>query len=166
MRIFLENEEQTRRLGKLLARALRRFGPCPVFLEGTLGAGKTTLVRGLVEHLPGGEKAEVSSPSFNLVNVYPTDPETVHIDLYRTGNTGLDESVDEYLAQTQSLVLVEWSEFLPPENRAADALTIDLRYSQEARQAVISGQGKRAAKIVDELSGLSLRTSGLKAQNG
>ncbi|MCF8037838.1 MAG: tRNA (adenosine(37)-N6)-threonylcarbamoyltransferase complex ATPase subunit type 1 TsaE [Desulfohalobiaceae bacterium] len=166
MQIFLENEEQTRRLGKHLARILGRMGPCPVLLKGPLGSGKTTLVRGLVEHMPGGENAEVSSPSFNLVNVYPTDPETVHIDLYRTGNTGLDASLDEYLTPAESLIIVEWSEFLPQESRPADSLTIHLKYSQKARQALISGQGKQAGKIADELSGLSLRTKDPETQTG
>ena len=69
-------------------------------MEGELGAGKTTLVRGLVEALPGGQDAEVASPSFNLVNLYPTQPETAHVDLYRCEGAPLDDSCWKCLQKT------------------------------------------------------------------
>jgi tRNA threonylcarbamoyladenosine biosynthesis protein TsaE len=67
-----------------------------VLLRGDLGSGKTTFVRGLVAALPGGEEAEVASPSFNLVNVYPTRPEVVHMDLYRLRGGEAGELFEEY----------------------------------------------------------------------
>ncbi len=59
-----------------------------LYLRGTLGSGKTTLTRGLVAALPGGEDAEVASPSFTLCNIYPTRPALLHADLYRMGDNG------------------------------------------------------------------------------
>jgi len=62
----------------------------PVLLHGQLGAGKTTFIRELVQTLPGSENAEVSSPSFNILNLYPTTPPVGHFDLYRTEGRGFD----------------------------------------------------------------------------
>ncbi len=84
-----------------------------ILLQGELGAGKTTLVRGLVAALPGGNDAEVSSPSFNLLNLYPTQPETAHVDLYRLNGQEPDDTVAEVLEDDGRLVIVEWAQFLP-----------------------------------------------------
>lgn len=93
--------------------------PClALMLEGGLGSGKTTLVRSLVESLPGGDQAEVSSPSFNLYNLYPTTPETAHFDLYRLEGMPLGESGDtisEMFYEQRQFVVVEWCQFLPKE---------------------------------------------------
>ena len=53
-----------------------------ILFYGDLGSGKTTFTRGFIEALPGGENAEVSSPSFTLCNSYPTTPSVIHCDLY------------------------------------------------------------------------------------
>jgi tRNA threonylcarbamoyladenosine biosynthesis protein TsaE len=119
----LPDEAATLSLGRvladILADATRRAA---LLLRGDLGSGKTTLVRGLAEALPGGDEAEVASPSFNIVNVYPTRPEVFHVDLYRI--PGGDPSVEEHLeaaAENDAIVVVEWAEHLPrlivPPNR-------------------------------------------------
>lgn len=154
MRIFLENETATLKLGEMLARAVQGTNLCPVLFQGLLGSGKTTLVRGLVQALPGGENSEVSSPSFNLVNVYPTNPECVHIDLYRSETTGFDESLSEYLRQPGALVLVEWSELLPLENRPDQFLALHLEYTQKARQALITSYGPHATRIIENIASM------------
>lgn len=74
-----------------------------VFLEGQLGAGKTTLVRGLVESL--GFKEPVRSPTFNLIQTFPTNPPIMHADLYRVkGHQGI--GIEDYL--DSHLCLIEW----------------------------------------------------------
>lgn len=74
-----------------------------VLLEGPLGAGKTTFVRGVLRRL--GWKDAVRSPSFNLLQEYPTTPPLLHADLYRlTSTEGLD--LEDYL-DTHCL-MVEW----------------------------------------------------------
>lgn len=110
--LLLAREEDTAELGKALARVLARE-PAPLFLFGPLGAGKTTLARALVAALPGGEQAEAGSPSFNLVNHYPTRPAVAHFDLYRLPD-GADPG-DEYcdcLDDETAIAVVEWSERL------------------------------------------------------
>ena len=114
MQLCLADAGRTLRLGRLLAQNLPPEAPCPtILLQGELGAGKTTLVRGLVAALPGGENAEVSSPSFNVLNLYPTRPETAHVDLYRLKGQEPDDSVAEVLEADDRLVVVEWAQFLP-----------------------------------------------------
>ena len=109
-----------------LAGALREVRPLPhLLLRGPLGSGKTFLVRALVAALPGGEHAEVGSPSFNLFNIYPTSPETIHVDLYRTAPDRIDDHVLEFLEQHRRLVAVEWAENLPGNFRQEHCLTLE-----------------------------------------
>jgi len=118
--ILLPHLQATWQLGKELAAYFSHHPPFPILLEGDLGCGKTTLVRALVDHLPGSDRAEVNSPSFNICNIYPTQPPVAHFDLYRLSETGPDESLFEHLADPSLLVIVEWAQHLasfwwPPE---------------------------------------------------
>jgi len=85
-----------------------------VLLEGDLAAGKTTLVRGLVRAL-GGDDAEVSSPTFVLLQSYPCARGEIgvvhHVDLYRLGEkiSDLREiGIEEILSDPTAVVAVEW----------------------------------------------------------
>jgi tRNA threonylcarbamoyladenosine biosynthesis protein TsaE len=96
-----ENEEATRALGAALSAKLA-IGDV-VLLDGPLGAGKTTFVRGLVESL--GFIGPVRSPTFNLVQTFDTSPPVMHADLYRVSSyqgIGIEEYLDSHLC------LIEW----------------------------------------------------------
>ena len=88
------SEEETIQAGRDLAARLRGI----VLLTGDLGAGKTTLVRGIVSAIEGAREEEVSSPTFTLIHDYGAG--VVHIDLYRLetqreiDTLGLDEIFD------------------------------------------------------------------------
>jgi tRNA threonylcarbamoyladenosine biosynthesis protein TsaE len=103
-------EEETIALGEQLARRLPSRGV--VLLIGNLGAGKTTLAKGLAKGLGAAEPEEVSSPTFTLIHEY--GPRVYHIDLYRIENErqlrtlGLDELLDR-----DAVILVEWGERFP-----------------------------------------------------
>ncbi|WP_052848645.1 tRNA (adenosine(37)-N6)-threonylcarbamoyltransferase complex ATPase subunit type 1 TsaE [Streptomyces avicenniae] len=102
--------ERMRGLGRRLA-ALLRPGDL-VLLTGELGAGKTTLTRGLGEGL--GVRGAVTSPTFVIARVHPSlgdGPPLVHVDAYRLGG-GLDEmeDLDLDVALPESVVVVEWGE--------------------------------------------------------
>ncbi len=92
-----------------LARTLP--APLVIALEGDLGAGKTTFVRGFVRGLPGGDSVIVQSPTFALMRRYPTTPPVRHLDLYRLQERGADDDVEALglLDEIDSgFTLVEW----------------------------------------------------------
>ena len=94
----LPDEGATTRLGEDLAMALRAGDV--LALSGDLGAGKTTLARGLIRAMAGDEGLDVPSPTFTLVQSYDTRVPLNHFDLYRLGSPDeLDElGLDEMLA--------------------------------------------------------------------
>ncbi|MFF2650960.1 tRNA (adenosine(37)-N6)-threonylcarbamoyltransferase complex ATPase subunit type 1 TsaE [Streptomyces sp. NPDC058045] len=109
-RITLNSPEQTQQLGRRLA-GLLRPGDL-VMLTGELGAGKTTLTRGLGEGL--GVRGAVTSPTFVIARVHPSlgdGPPLVHVDAYRLGG-GLDEmeDLDLEVSLPESVIVVEWGE--------------------------------------------------------
>jgi tRNA threonylcarbamoyladenosine biosynthesis protein TsaE len=115
--IFTQSEEETIALGQALAAELPAH--IAVLLIGNLGAGKTTLAKGIVKGLGAAQPDEVSSPTFTLIHEY--SPSVYHIDLYRldrpeqAATLGLDE-----IFERQAVVLVEWGERFPelmPEER-------------------------------------------------
>ncbi|WP_042389278.1 tRNA (adenosine(37)-N6)-threonylcarbamoyltransferase complex ATPase subunit type 1 TsaE [Streptacidiphilus melanogenes] len=97
-------------LGRTLATVLRPGDL--VLLSGELGAGKTTLTRGLGEGL--GVRGAVTSPTFVIARVHPSlvgGPALVHVDAYRLGG-GLDqmEDLDLDVSLPDSVIVVEWGE--------------------------------------------------------
>ncbi len=105
--------ESTMKLGSTLASFFReRKTQIPLFMNGDLGSGKTTLVRAMVESLPGAQNAEVSSPSFNILNIYPTTPQVNHFDLYRLEGQIPDDEFFDLLNNKKTLTVVEWIQYL------------------------------------------------------
>jgi tRNA threonylcarbamoyladenosine biosynthesis protein TsaE len=103
--------EETVALGRELGPQLKP--PKLVLLRGELGAGKTTLVKGIAESLQAAATEEVTSPTFTLIHEYRGPEVNVfHIDLYRieTERELATLGIDELLRDPQSLVLIEWGE--------------------------------------------------------
>lgn len=135
--IGLTDAEATGRLGAAIAPVLRTGDA--VLLTGGLGAGKSTLARGLIRALTSPEE-DVPSPTFTLVQFYESSPAVAHFDLYRLESAdeafeiGLDEALDA------GAVLVEWPQRLgarlPP-----DRLDIDLAEQGEGRVARLVPHG-------------------------
>ncbi len=104
------SESETYAIAAQFAQTLR--GGELVELEGELGAGKTTFVRGVAESL--GVTVRVKSPTFTVANEYPvaehpTIKKIVHLDLYRLKNVSeLQGLALEDYQQADSVVLVEW----------------------------------------------------------
>jgi tRNA threonylcarbamoyladenosine biosynthesis protein TsaE len=106
-----ESEADTIELGRRLAEELPRRGV--VLLIGNLGAGKTTLAKGIAAGRGAASPDEVSSPTFTLIHEYGGGM-VYHVDLYR-----LDEEREvatlglEELFEREALVLIEWGERFP-----------------------------------------------------
>jgi tRNA threonylcarbamoyladenosine biosynthesis protein TsaE len=109
LEVITHSCEETLALGKQLANQLRP--PCVVSLEGELGSGKTTLVKGIVAGLGAAREDEVTSPSFTLVHEYGRNPRVYHADLYRVeGSRDLVTLGLEDLMNEPAVLLIEWGE--------------------------------------------------------
>jgi tRNA threonylcarbamoyladenosine biosynthesis protein TsaE len=103
-------EAETIALGETLARAIGRG---VVLLIGNLGAGKTTLAKGMAQGLGAAPADEVSSPTFTLIHEYGGG-RVYHIDLYRLDEARQVETLGlEELFDRDALVLIEWGERFP-----------------------------------------------------
>ena len=103
--------EGTLALGETLAEILRP--PMLVILRGEVGAGKTTLVKGIAAALGAAVEEDVTSPTFTLVHEYESEKvHLFHLDLYRleTEEQIAVLGLEEMLAEPNALVLVEWGE--------------------------------------------------------
>jgi len=133
VRVFrTESEEETIALGRRLAASLPPR--CVLLLIGNLGAGKTTLAKGIVEGLGAAAADEVSSPTFTLIHEY--GPRVFHVDLYRletaeeAATLGLDELWDK-----EAITLIEWGERFP-ELMPAERVEIRLETDEEERRRI------------------------------
>lgn len=148
--IELATLNDTIMLGKWLADNLKKIDLPPVFLRGELGAGKTTLVKYIVESLPGAENAEVSSPSFNIYNIYPTNPRVAHCDLYRCGKACPDEILDA-LENRDILTIIEWADFFSPENFPPEFLDISFKIADYSRLLQVNATGQKPLDLLNNL---------------
>jgi tRNA threonylcarbamoyladenosine biosynthesis protein TsaE len=101
--------EETHRLGKQLGKTLA--GGETVLLDGPLGAGKTVFVKGVAAAL-GIDEAEVTSPSFTLVNKYEGRLTLYHLDLYRLPEGAVAAhavDLDELLTDESASIIIEWA---------------------------------------------------------
>lgn len=106
--------EETIELGRKLATELRP--PRLVLLRGDLGAGKTTITKGIAEAFDAAEQDEVTSPTFTLIHEYRGPEFSVyHIDLYRLDTQRELETLglEEIISDERNLVLIEWGEKFP-----------------------------------------------------
>jgi tRNA threonylcarbamoyladenosine biosynthesis protein TsaE len=132
--------EETIELGSRLAADLKP--PKLVLLRGDLGAGKTTIVKGIAEAFQAASQDDVTSPTFTLIHEYRGPEVSVyHIDLYRIetprelDTLGLDELIND----DRNLVLIEWGEKFPKLVKERDVEIAIERTGAESRRFTISG---------------------------
>jgi tRNA threonylcarbamoyladenosine biosynthesis protein TsaE len=144
--IRLLDADATARLGAAIAKALRPGDTICLF--GPLGAGKSTLARGLIRALTRPDE-EVPSPTFTLVQTYEADGMPIaHFDLYRLARAseieelGLDEALDDGVA------IIEWPERLegrlPP-----DRLDIVIAPDGDGRTAILARHGGFEGRTIE-----------------
>jgi tRNA threonylcarbamoyladenosine biosynthesis protein TsaE len=167
LRLHLADAPATEQLGAALAACLPQAGL--VSLAGPLGAGKTTLTRGVLRAL--GHAGRVRSPSYSLLERYELGARCVlHLDVYRIGDPaeleylGLREQMD-----ARTLLLVEWAE------RAGSALPlallhIALDYDGSGRSVSLAASGPSGKSLLERIASSAgteqcQLTSGLHDEN-
>ncbi len=153
VRLQLPDESATQRLGRAIAAQLaeRPSEPLRIWLEGDLGAGKSTLARACLRAL--GVTGPIKSPTYTLVERYPLEggAEAWHLDLYRIADPeeldylGLDEA-------SVRLWLIEW-----PERGRAELIPPDLRIRLiqtpgGAREALINATNDKTVDLITKLA--------------
>lgn len=140
MEFQIRDPEQMHQLGLAIAKVLRAGDL--LLLNGPLGAGKTTLTRGIGEGL--GASGTVQSPTFVLARTHRTSvgPKLVHVDAYRLNSAVELDDLDIDFAN--SIVVVEWArDYI--DGIAEHWLRVDINRdaSDESRIVTIAGQGER-----------------------
>jgi tRNA threonylcarbamoyladenosine biosynthesis protein TsaE len=150
--ITLADADATMAAGARLAAALA--GGDAVALIGDLGAGKTTLVTGLVAALGGPAAA---SPTFSLVNEYPGGRLVVwHVDLYRIERDAelRELGLDDIVGNRRGIVLVEWADKFDVMPR--DHLRVELSHADGGgRLLSATGTGPRGRALADAVLGFA-----------
>jgi tRNA threonylcarbamoyladenosine biosynthesis protein TsaE len=138
------HEGQLAQFAHRLARSL--CVPLVIFLEGDLGAGKTTLCRALIQSL--GHAGRVKSPTYGLLEHYAlAELDVLHLDLYRIGDPGeleflaIQDALDE-----RTLLLVEWPERGQGVLPEAD-LVIRLEHANDARFVYLKPRTERGNAV-------------------
>lgn len=134
-------------IGKLVKKGIS------IALQGDLGAGKTTFVQGIAKGLNISDKYYITSPTFNIINEYPTANITLcHLDLYRLGSSdeleyiGFHDLVDE-----ANLIVVEWPGLLQDDGFKFD-IEINFNFDQNYDRIIeIHDLSSAGTSLVDAL---------------
>lgn len=157
LELELETLDHTRKLAQTLLTAAKQ--PWTIALNGTLGTGKTQFTRFFVDSLFAmnnqESSAEVTSPTYVLLQRYPTKPKTYHLDFYRLENIaqvwdlGVDEIFDE-----QAWVLIEWAERFP-ESLPEKHVEIHLQHTEQNRRvAKLTVHGSDSTDLLSDIDNL------------
>jgi tRNA threonylcarbamoyladenosine biosynthesis protein TsaE len=158
--LHLADEAATEAVGRCLAAAWLGAGRVPlvVTLEGDLGAGKTTLVRGLLRML--GEPGAIRSPTYTLIESYRPRPGVIvhHLDCYRlSGWPALEELGFRDLLDEPALIAIEWPGRIPRLAESAD-LCLELAVDGAGRRLVSTAASARGHAIDDALGQHAMTT--------
>lgn len=147
----LADEAASVALGEALGRLLEATpGAVAIYLQGDLGAGKTTLSRGILRAL--GHRGAVKSPTYTLVEIYElAGRQLYHFDLYRLGNPEELEymGIRDYFTG-DSICLIEWPARGQGVLPNADLL-IELALWQQGRRAILTPQTERGRALLQQL---------------
>ncbi|WP_435006640.1 tRNA (adenosine(37)-N6)-threonylcarbamoyltransferase complex ATPase subunit type 1 TsaE [Tundrisphaera lichenicola] len=151
LRIELESERETEKLGQAMARVARPG--LVIGLVGSLGAGKTRLVRSIAESL-GVDHRAIASPTYVLIHEYEGSLPIYHFDAYRL--EGPDEfdalGASDYWSEGRGLCLIEWADLvadrlpkdtwwvrIAPSSTEARSIQLDTTGAPQAANAIEAG---------------------------
>ncbi|BBN80616.1 tRNA (adenosine(37)-N6)-threonylcarbamoyltransferase complex ATPase subunit type 1 TsaE [Pseudoalteromonas sp. A25] len=144
----LADEAQTVAMGERLCKYIRNGAV--LFLHGDLGAGKTTLSRGIVQGM--GHTGKVKSPTYTLVEPYELENVSIyHFDLYRLGDPEELEymGIRDYFSP-DAICIIEWPQkgegFIPTPD-----LNVEMAYDGEQRTITVTANSERGRTIIMQL---------------
>jgi len=151
MQILLEDEQKMQVFGEKIAQVIGQINaPLLILLNGDLGAGKTTLSRGILNGL--GHRGSVKSPTYTLVEPYDLEIGKVfHFDLYRLVDPEelYDIGFNDYLTESQ-LCMIEWPDkggsLLPK----AD-ISLQINSNETGREVILTAQTSLGSQCVNPL---------------
>ena len=141
--------EETAHLAGTIGKIIREG--TVICLDGELGVGKTLFVRAVARTL--GVESDVTSPTFNLMNIYEAACPIVHFDLYRITSEEELEDIGfyEYAEATEGIVLIEWAEKFP-NAIPADHLSVRIdALDAEKRKFTFIAAGEKSEALLEEL---------------
>ena len=150
MNLTIIGEESMRQLGQKLGRLLE--GGEVIELIGDVGAGKTTVTKGLAQGLEITEP--VQSPTFTISRVYPARDqlELRHYDFYRLGEAGvMGDELSEAIGSSHSITVVEWGgvvDGMLPDDRLQISI---IASSETSREVTISALGLQSQGLIGEM---------------
>lgn len=116
-------------------------------LTGDLGAGKTTITKGLAKSL--GITQMIKSPTYTIVREYEGELPLYHLDVYRIGDDPDSIDLDEFL-YANGVTVIEWGELLA-DSLPDDYLDIKIKRSGEGRQVSFEAHGQRSQELLEAL---------------
>jgi tRNA threonylcarbamoyladenosine biosynthesis protein TsaE len=147
----VKNEQEMKAFGEALGALLR--GGEVIELVGDVGAGKTTLTKGIAAGLAVDE--DVQSPSFTISRVYDARDglQLSHYDFYRLQDAGImANELSEAIRDPSTITIIEWADIVEgvlPANRISVSIT---SLSETGRELTLTATGARASTILDKLA--------------
>lgn len=135
IKIISKSLEDTFKIGSKIAKTLKKSSVLAFF--GTLGSGKTTLIKAIVESLNKNQNINVNSPTFTYLNIYNLKIPIYHFDLYRIKdkNHFYSFGFEEYLS-SDGICLIEWAENIK-DILKKDTLIIELKHISEKKREIL-----------------------------
>ena len=108
-----------------------------IALVGTLGSGKTHLIKGIASGVGAAESKKVTSPTFVIINEYKGRLDIYHIDAYRLGSISEFEMIgfDDY-CQPKSVVLIEWADKIESALENIDYIRAELFHAEKSKRKI------------------------------
>ena len=141
-----KNEDELMAFGKKLGNLLEKNDV--LILTGELGAGKTTLTKGLAKGL--GINQMIKSPTYTIVREYEGRLPLYHLDVYRIGGDADSIDLDEFLFG-DGVTVIEWGHLLG-EDLPSDYLELEILKKDEGREIICHAHGQRASSLLERVT--------------
>lgn len=140
-RVLSKSESETLALGESIGSSLPKG--TVVILYGELGAGKTTLMKGLIHAATAEALNSVTSPTFNLLQIYEGEKPVYHFDLYRLKSQGefLAQGFQDYF-NLDGICCIEWPEMITQLLPEKNILTIQILHEGKNQRAITLDQSR------------------------